>query len=897
LSLPGFPDEPLLATKLMVPPDSAWLVPRPRLLDLVSEGTRGPLTLVAAPAGTGKTMLLASWIHGGRPLGPVAWLSLDPDDNDRGRFWAYVLAGLRASGAVPPDGTLAQLAPPTRGASEAFVRLLINGLGELPDPVVLVLDDLHELTNPSTLADIEYLVRQAPAQLRLVLATRADPAVRLARLRVSGGLTEVRAGELAFSHAEAAELVGALGPALSEAEVAALWTRTEGWAAGLRLASLSLQHHPDPSGFVAAFSGDDRAVADYLIGEVLDRQPAEVREFLLRTSLADRLTGGLADALTGGRDGARRLAELERTNAFVVPLDPNRTAYRYHQLFAELLRAELHRQQPGEVVELHRRAARWHAADGVTSEAIRHALAAGDWRHARDLLVQRGTVLAASPTIFRDLLARMPPDLVRRDPELAMLTAVSRYLDHDLEGVVAYRRLAEQNAAAVPEHRRGWFAAMLAETRLARARLLSDLDGVRAAAHELLRLAPTMDEVSPWALDAAHLQVFALSNLGTAAFWTGDLEAATLHLEASLEAVADRPLMPTEELPRLNCLGYLALVAVASGRLQRAVAVGQAAVGLAERRGWSQALHAFGGHLALAWASYSRGALADADRHLERAGQAAHERTTMASTALLRSWLLSSQGDPATGLSTLRDGVEAARGRTGWPLPPLLAGPVQVSEAELLVAIGDTRAARIALAQAGDPRSSVEAAVAVARLQQAEGDLGGAVTTLAAHLEADQAPPAQPPALLKALLVDAGTRAALGAHEEADRSLERALALAAPEGYRQVFVDSWPPVRALLVRQLEQGTEHPAFVADLLELVGHQAADMAAVPGPLVDPLSDRERTVLRYLASRLSTAEIADELYVSVNTVKTHCKSIYRKLGASGRRHAVDRARRLHQL
>jgi LuxR family maltose regulon positive regulatory protein len=345
-TLPGFADEPLLATKLMVPQPPEWFVTRPRLLDALTEGAQGPLMLLAAPAGTGKTMLLGSWIHSGRHPGPVAWLSLDPDDNDRARFWAYVLAGLRASGAVPSDGSLAHLAPSSAGTGETLIPLLINGLGDLPGPVVLVLDDLHELTDAAILADVEFLLRRAPPQLRMVLVTRADPALRLARLRVAGGLTEVRADELAFSRAETAELVAAFGTALSDAQVTALWRRTEGWAAGLRLAALSLQHHPDPSGFVAAFSGDDRAVADYLIGEVLDRQPDDIREFLLRTSLADRLTGGLADALTGDQDSIRRLRELERTNAFVVPLDPNRTAYRYHQLFAELLRAELRRQKP-----------------------------------------------------------------------------------------------------------------------------------------------------------------------------------------------------------------------------------------------------------------------------------------------------------------------------------------------------------------------------------------------------------------------------------------------------------------------------------------------------------------------------------------------------------------------
>jgi LuxR family transcriptional regulator, maltose regulon positive regulatory protein len=269
----------------------------------------------------------------------------------------------------------------------------------------------------------------------------------------------------------------------------------------------------------------------------------------------------------------------------------------------------------------------------------------------------------------------------------------------------------------------------------------------------------------------------------------------------------------------------------------------------------------------------------------------------VAAVAAVRSWLQASQGDPAAGLAALRQGVAAAQGGARWQPPGLLADLLWQSEAGLLAAVGDIQAAHAVLAQADGPGSSLEVAVILARLQQAEGDLAGAVSTLAMHLEAGQTPLARPLVTLQALLLDAVARAGLAAHHEAAGSLERALDLAEPEGYRQAFVDGGPPVRALLVRQLERGTGHPAFVADLLERVGHQADDVAVVPGSLVDPLSDRERTVLRYLASRLSTAEIADELYVSVNTVKTHCKSIYRKLGASGRRDAVDRARRLHLL
>ena len=899
-ALPAPLDVPLLVTKLRVPPAPEWLLARPRLLERLTEGTEGPLTLVAAPAGAGKTMLLGSWVRARRLPGPVTWLSLDPDDNDPSRFWAYVLAGLRTSGAVPPDSSLATLAPPRPGILDGFLPLLVNGFGELRGPVVVVLDDVHELTDKATLTGVEFLVRHAPPTLRLVLASRADPALPLGRLRVAGAVTEVRATELAFTRAEATELLTGLGAAaLSDADATALWTRTEGWAAGLRLAALSLQHHPDPSGFVAAFSGDDRAVADYLLGEVLDRQPAEVRDFLLSTSVADRLTGGLADALTGGRDGARRLAELERINAFVVPLDPHRTAYRYHQLFAELLRAELRHRGAQEVAELHRRAARWHAANGVTVDGIRHALTAEDWESARSLLVERWpAVIATSVLTLRDLLQRLPAHLIRDDPELAMIGAHIRLDLDDLDGADAYLRLADASAAAVPEDRKGRFAVAVAVARLHRARLLGDLDGASTIGRELLECAPMLEETSQWFATRKGVQMVGLSNLGAAELWSGDFQSAAAHLEEGLAMAEGTTVTAGEEFAQLNCLSQFALLEVARGRLRRALERGQAAVTFAERRGWSHDLNAFGGHLALAWAHCHQGDVAAASRDLERGSQTVHERTAMVAAALVQSWLLATQGKPDTGLRVLRAAIVTVQA-AGWQPPQFLAELMRTNEARLLVAIGDLQAARVLLVQADDGGSlGADAAVALARLQLAEGDPAGAADTVAPVLDGGPASTAHPIVLLDAWLLDAVVRAEAGAHDQAARSLEGALALAAAEGYRQVFIDGGAPVRALLAGHLERVTDHAALVAELLGLVGQQAPGARSPSGPkLVEPLSEREQTVLRYLASILTAGEIASELYVSPNTVKTHIKSIYRKLGANGRREAVNQARRLGLL
>jgi LuxR family transcriptional regulator, maltose regulon positive regulatory protein len=578
---------------------------------------------------------------------------------------------------VPSGGGLATLGVPRGGPDDQFLPLLINGLGELPGRMVVILDDVHEPSDPRILAGLEFLIRHAPPQLRLVLATRANPALPVARLRPEGTVTEVRVADLAFSRTEAAELLAGLQEPLSDSDVTALWTRTEGWAAGLRLAFLSLQGHPDPTGFVAAFSGDDRTVADYLLSEVLARQPAEDRNFLLDTSVADELTGELADAITGRQDSARQLAELERTSAFVAAIDPRRTWYRYHRLFAELLRVELrHQRSSNEVAELHRRAAHWHAGSRVTEKAVRHALAAEDWEFSAALLAERWALLTAeSSTILRALLDLLPPELVEGDAELAMIAAENRLeVNGDLAGADFYLGLVEMLATSVPSDRQARFAAGWALGRLHRARVAADLDGVRAGASQLLARAPTLHGTSRWFVSADGLRLFGLSNLATAELWMGELEAATGHLEDALSLAGTMTSTAAEEFAELNCLSQLALVEVATGQLRRAAERGQEAVAFAERRGWSRTMQAFGGHLALAWATYQRDNLGAAEEHLERATQAARERTAMLAAALVRSWMLASTGKPNQGLTVLRGAVDAVQDAAGWRPPLVLSG-------------------------------------------------------------------------------------------------------------------------------------------------------------------------------------------------------------------------------
>src|SRR5215216_4848857 len=367
-------------------PAPRWApVPRRRLYALLDEGTRGPVTLLAASAGYGKTLLLTSWAQAGRTPGPVAWMTAGPDDHQPASFWAHVLGALDDAGVLPAGGPPGDPGPPAASGSP-LLRWLAARLAELPRPVVLVLDDLHEAGGGAVAAELRLLPRYAPPQLRLVVATRADPPLVLHRLRVAGQLGELREADLAFTGSEAEAMLGDHGVTLPAGDLEALLRRTEGWAAGLRLAALTLRDHPLPGRFVDELAGDDRAIAGYLLEEVLAVQPPELRAFLLWTSVPDRICGGLADALTGRADGAEVLARLEREHVFTMASGPGRDWYRYHPLFAELLRAELRHERPEELPALHRKAAAWQAANGLPVDAVRSALAGDDLDQAIDLL-------------------------------------------------------------------------------------------------------------------------------------------------------------------------------------------------------------------------------------------------------------------------------------------------------------------------------------------------------------------------------------------------------------------------------------------------------------------------------------------------------------------------------
>jgi LuxR family maltose regulon positive regulatory protein len=876
------PEPSLLASKVAVPDLPAGLVVRPRLFELLGAGVRKPLTLLAAPAGFGKTVLLTSWIAMARPAGKVAWVSLDGDDNEAGRFWSYVLAALRHSGAAPAGGILCALPLPVPGSSKLQLDPLVNGLAELEAPVVLVLDDFHEISDPAVLRGVQFLLRHAPPQLRLVIATRADPQLPLPRLRTGGTLAELRAAELAFTSAEAAELLAGHGLALSDDELTRLHVHTEGWAAGLRLAALSLQQHPDPGQFIAQFVGD-RGVADYLIGEVLERQPAKVRAVLLRTSILKRMTGSLVDALTGRDDGERMLGELERTNSFVVPLE--RSWYRYHQLFAELLRVELRHQAAEEVPQLHRRAARWCADNGFAVEAARHAIAARDWQLATTVLLEHWNDLVHDdPTVLRELLALLPPELAQADPELAFASAA----DQAEIALPAGEQPAEGGRRSVP--------LLLAAFQLGDAWQANDVDGIVVAALKMLAL---LGDAGTEPREDDDARAFALCALVAAQQCSGGLEAAGATLKQAL-AVARRSGL---ERSRLDCMSQLAVLEGVRGRLRAAFRAAHETLELAEQHGWSRTPQAARAHLSLVMVHGHWNDLDLAEQHMAQVLATSSSGTSpvlMDGVSIVRTWLCLSRGEVATGLAQ----VAGVREHLAECRPPAFTErSVTVLEAGLRAATGDLQAARALLRRADEsaPRTA-EIAVALAGLQLAEGDPSAATATLAPCLNGLAS------TLSFALLANAWLLDALAAHllddgDRAFRSLERALVLAEQEGFRLPFTSLGPSARVLLAAQLDRDTAHRPLVLELLEALEAGPGPAAPDPDPgreqavLVEPLSVRERVVLRYLGGVLSNVEIAAELYVSVNTVKTHVKSIYRKLDVTGRREAIRRARELRLL
>jgi LuxR family maltose regulon positive regulatory protein len=806
--------------------------------------------------------------------GTIAHVALAREHGQRRAFWVDVLAAIARA---RPE--LTGIAMPVRGGSS--LAPLLSALDDLAEPLVLVLDDFHEVGSGDVPEDIEWLLEQMSAGLRLVVATRSDPPIRLQRLRVAGRLMEVRAEDLAFTRSETAELFDPLS--LPPAEVETLWARAEGWAAGLRLAELSLHGHPDPAAFVAGFAGDDRAVSDYLLSEVVSGYAEDELRFLLRTSIVDQVSGDLADALTGAHEGQHVLRELARADGFVEPRDTSGSWYRYHPLFGEVLRAELRRRLPEELPALHAAASRWLADHGQPLRAVRHAVSASNWELAAEVVGEHwiACMVQGYGSMLRELTARIPPDVVAGDAELALAMAGLLFESGDVAEADELLLRAYERADELPAERRRRFTVTSTTTALYRARLEGDVAEALSAA----RLA--LDERWDRAV-AVEVRALTLANMGIAEFWAGEVEEALEHLQAAaglaLEFGTDYVLFIAE--------AYLSALDAREGRLAEAHARGRSAVQLAARRGWGDVPHAAMAHVTLATVHLWWGEPAEAELESDLARKAVgrtREPLLAPVVAQIRAHLHAMRGESVKALDLLRGGASEGR------LPGWLRASGAMIEAEIWIGLGEPARARKVLAAISDVEMS-DAAVGVARLELALGDPDAALRAVAGFL-ADDREALMPVTRTEAWAIAAIARDAIHDEPGALRAMERALDLAEPRGYSNAILRHGAPVRSLVRRRIASGTSHRAFAADLLSVLEHQPQSRRANGHVLLEPLSERELVVLRFLPTMMSNAEIASEMFVSVNTVKTHLKHIYRKLDVSDRRDAVRRGRELRLL
>jgi LuxR family transcriptional regulator, maltose regulon positive regulatory protein len=877
------PGDPVLMSKITIPGLPGWAITRGRIDKLMEKGARGTLTSVTGPPGAGKTMAVASWAAARSIPYTSAWITLDDYDNRPRVFWSYVAAALRKAGIAVPR------IPPGTGRDaidHAFLLRLASVLAGQDPPVVMVLDDLHLLTRPAILDGLAYLLRNARPGLHLVVAARSDPLLPLQRYRLTGELAEIRAGDLAFSVEESGSLLAHHGVRLPAAALECLTERTEGWAAGLRLAALSMQGRPDPGRFVTELDVEDNGITGYLVDEVLSNQPESVRDMLLRTSILDCVNAELAGELAADPKAADALPALARANAFVLPIGGG--WYRYHSLFGELLRLKLRLEHRGQLPDLYRRAARWYQRHDGLNEAARYAAESGDWQFAADIVVDElavGRLIEARDNPLADAFLTMPREPGWTHPRPLLVLAATTLPGSAGETSVTSLAAAEDMLGRLPASDEIPARLAAALIRLALGRRTGDLPGATTAAAR----AETLFGQLPESVRARHqeLRVQMLAARGALKLWAGGLDAAAAAYGEGIAAST-----PADADERADCLGHLALLEALQGRLSRAVEhSAEAADALLGSRG-DQA-----GHITAA-ASVALAAV-----HLQRADMQEAQAQLKLAEAALRVWpdkLVSAVTCMVAAQRHLAEGRAAVatelirQARQGWSSSPpgWLELELTVLESQACLASGDIQAA-VTAARRAAPECVPDAAAALAHAWLAFGDQQAARHVLGAAEETfDGEPQLRSVAWL---LADARLSYRIGDSARGRRSLERALQLARPEQVRLPFAMERTWIRPVLRRD----TELARAYGDLLEpgpaafSQEGQQPEGAAAPR-VVEKLSEREREVLIHLSELLSTAEIAAEMYLSVNTVKTHLRSIYRKLSVAHRSDAVRCARQL---
>jgi LuxR family maltose regulon positive regulatory protein len=893
----------LLTTKLYLPPARPNVVPRPHLTQRLNEGLTRKLTLVSAPAGFGKTTTLSEWI----PHSPrcVTWVSLDEGDNDPTRFWTYFIAALQRLSPQLGENALAFIQSPQPPPMQLCLTTLLNEIATFSDPFVVVLDDYHIIENPALHEAVAFLLEHLPPQLHLMITTRADPALPLSRLRSREQLTELRARDLRFTPTEVAAFFNqVMGLALSPADVVALETHTEGWIAGLQLAALSMQGRDNLPDFIAAFTGSHRFILDYLTDEVLERRPRGSKNFLLRTSILNRLCGSLCDALTGDSDGQATLERLEQANLFIVPLDDHRQWYRYHHLFAEVLQARLRQYQPELLAELHRRASAWYEAHDSVAEAVQHALAAGDGLRAAGLIEQERWTLLGRGEIrtLHTWLEDLPGDILHTRPRLCLAHAWIFSLLEQAEAIEPCLIIAEHALTTVspPESPveigaiRGEIAVLRAEVALTQSDITGAIDLCRHALDLLPKANFLLRGVATFFLGHAHRRGGQMMDAERA---YGEAHALGLQTDNLLLA--------------LHALANLSIVQMAMGRLRQAAETSRRILHIAaerHRQNWPVAGLAYQG---LGKLYYEWNELDTAARHLrqgiecgQRGGLTGLEincRSTLAFTRQARH-------DPIAADEMLRQ----VAAMTSHPLyaaaEAMQEARLRLSQRQLEPAARWAESCGLSLDDTTCPYGQETGYLTLARLAIAQGR-AAAVPDLLHRLQQAAEADRRTGSLIVILILGALARQAQGDASGALAALEAALMLAEPEGYIRTFVDEGAPLAALL-REAFQRRIAPAYTAKLIAAFEdtsppHDAEAEAtpALPPPsaaaslLVEPLSERELEVLRLVADGHTNREIGEMLFVATGTVKKHLNNIFGKLSAGNRTQAIARAREIGLL
>ena len=857
------------------------IVERPPLLDLLDTASKSQFTVVTAPAGSGKTVLVRSWVESRGATQPYAWASIERGELDPQRFWTTLVTKVRQS--LPIDATVGELAPSPAFNAELVIARLTADL-EVVGSLTIVIDDVHEVKSTGVLAQLTSFLAQLSSNVHTVLISRHDPQLGLHRRRLEGQLSEIRLDQLRFTVDESKELLAAAGVTLSDNGLQLLHSRTEGWVAGLRLAAVSMATHPDPERFVLEFSGSERTVAEYLMAEVLDSLQSDVRRLLVNTSILDRVNGALGDLLTGDTGTEGHLSALAEAGGFVIPLDTRGEWFRFHHLFADLLAAELRHSQAPEIPHLHLAAAHWLSEHGYVIEAIAHALAADDDDLVASLLVEHyfSLMLDGRQATVRSLVDAA----VRRSdaPELAAVLAADELIEGSLEQAAAQLALAEHRASEVHEDRRRRFEVMLYATRLSLARRIGDFQSVLAAPPPAVLFAePLSNEDIVMQSDARALM---LMNLGIVEVWSGRREDGDQHLTAA-EDIAKKIGRPYLEIScqvhRAQSLTWSSFAAARS--------VAEAVIATTERHGWQDDPVAGEALVVLGSCLVATGRVGAAEQAFRRADQTLRSDLEPTVGFVLHTGhgiVNLVKADYAQAITSF---LEAERLGTSLASRSPLALMSRCAMLYSAVLANETNLVQKTFDEFTEAeRSSGEVREIIAVRSLAEGDAHGALAALEATVT-ETIGVHHGLVLIRSLLLDARARYMIDEEFEAQNSIERALDLA--EADELVIPFLFLQTTDLLERHPRHQTAHGGFLTLILDLLsGRELDGDGRHRGSVAVSLSETELRVLRFLPTNLSSAEIASEMYVSVNTVKTHMRNIYAKLGAHSRGQAVEYAR-----